>query len=119
MDSLQEADEALEPLNPKTAVSVGDVDSEPPTSGGPTAPTEAPDAPTEAPAAPVSATSASSRFEVEKVQTPESPGAAADDGAPSRHTRFAVDVIEVEPQQPVTGHNITIHITDTSKANGT
>ena len=112
MDGLQEADEALEPLNPETAVSVGDVDSEPPTSSGPAAPTEAP-------AAPVSATSASSRFEVAKVQTPESPGESADDGAPSRHTRFAVDVIEVEPQQPVTGHNITIHITDTSKANGT
>ena len=119
MDGLQEADEALEPLNPETAVSVGDVDSEPQKSSGPAAPTEASAAPTEASAAPVSATSASSRFEVAKVQTPESPGESADDGAPSRHTRFAVDVIEVEPQQPVTGHNITIHITDTSKANGT
>ena len=111
MDSVPEADEALEPLNPKTAVSVGEEDTDPPTPGSPTSPAQ--------PAAVASSSSAASRFEVEKVPTPEeSPDAAANDGSSSRHTRFAVDVIEMEPQ-PLTGHNITIHITDTSKANGT
>ncbi|KAK7498877.1 hypothetical protein BaRGS_00009969 [Batillaria attramentaria] len=94
MDAAQEAEEALEPLNPVSETS----------------------APSEKPAAP------SSRFEVEKV-SPEADGSAAGDGSPTKekHPRFAVDVIEIDPpasQTPVTGHNITIHVTDTSKANG-